>query len=144
MSEEALSVLLGIRNFVVTNTAHEPDLNVTEALTAIGTPKLGLIRNLTFEINYCCIDHTGRWPSVFREILAALPAERRLDLVKVVITDEMKEVVEEADYRDHWAGGVWQLLEPLNAWKGIRTVEFSGDLFGEDCASLGRSMMEVE
>ena len=144
VSAETIPVLLGTRTFVVTNTPFEPDLNVTEALTVIGTPKLGLIRNLTFEINYCCMDHTGKWPIVFREILAALPADRRLDMVKVVIADEMKQIVDEANYADHWEGGVLELLDPLKAWKGIKTVEFSGDLHGEHCANLERSMMEFE
>ena len=139
-SSEVFPVLLGIRSFVVTNTPFEPDLNVTETLAAIGTPKLGLIRSITFVINYCCFDHTAKWPAVFREILAALPAQRKLDTVKIVITDEMKQVVDDSNYHDHWAGGVLQLLEPLNAWKGIKTVEFSGDLLGDYCEMLERTM----
>ncbi|KAA6406490.1 MAG: hypothetical protein FRX48_09761 [Lasallia pustulata] len=137
---EVFPVLLATRNFVVTNTPFEPDLNVSEVLAVIGTPKLGLIRSMTFEINYCCYDHTAKWPAVLREILAALPAERKLDTVKIVITDEMKQVVDESNYGDHWEGGVLQLLEPLNAWKGIKRVEFSGDLLGDYCEMLEKTM----
>lgn len=142
--EEAFPVLLGLRTFVVTNTPFEPDLNVTESLMAIGTRKLGLIRKMTFEINHCCTDHTGKWPVVFREIHAALPVNRKLDLLKVVITDEMKESVDDAHYSAHWVDGLFPLVQPLEAWKIIKTVEFSGDLYQDYCGSLGRSIMGIE
>lgn len=144
VSEEAFPVLLGTRTFVVTNTPFEPDLNVTESLMAIGTPKLGLIRKMTFDINYCCTDHTGKWPVVFREILAALPANRKLDLLKVIITDEMKQSVDDTHYPGHWIDGLFQLLQPLKAWKIIKTVEFSGDLYQDYCGSMERSIMGIE
>ena len=73
-----------------------------------------------------------------------MPAEKRLDMVKVVIADEMKQVVEEESYGAHWEHGVQQLLEPLRAWSGIKTVEFSGDLVGDYCAVLERDMMAEE
>ena len=73
-----------------------------------------------------------------------MPAEKRLDMVKVVIADEMKQVVEEESYGAHWEYGVQQLLEPLRAWSGIKTVEFSGDLVGDYCAVLERDMMAEE
>lgn len=144
VADEAFPVLLGTRTFVVTNTPFEPDLSVTESLMAIGTPKLGLIRKMTFEINYCCTDHTGKWPVVFREILAALPAGRKLDLLKVIITDEMKPSVDDTSYSDHWVDGLFQLLQPLKDWKTVKKVVFYGDLYQDYCGSLERYIMGIE
>ena len=113
VSKEAIVVLYGEQNFTMTNPLFEPGLHIDEFVEFIGSTNMSLIRNLTFEVDYCCDYKCDNWPEIFDSVLGGGSKSQKLDTLTFVLTDDCKDVLPHRDWVERWFTSVVPLLDTV-------------------------------
>lgn len=138
--QEAISILYGFRDFWV-DVPWTLETNITDFIRSIGPINAAMIRRFTFEVHYCCRDHSAALPGIIRSVSGALPKVRMLKEVTLDLIDCTSRFgVLEVDRQQHFEKYIRPLLEPLREFTGLRRLVVNGHVPEEYVKSLRMEM----
>jgi len=126
--QEAISVLYGFRDFCV-DVPWALETNITNFIRNIGSTNAGMIRRLTFQVHYCCRDHSADLPQIIENVSRAIPKVRMLEEVTLDLLNEVDDrLPTELSRQLHFNKFVRPLLEPLRVFTGLKKLTITGDI----------------